>query len=64
LGPPPQKPYALTAGGALLDAQGRPVKLDRVDATAVAVAHLAPHVATFALDATDSVRILIAYSGH
>lgn len=38
--------------------------LDTVEATAVAVAHLAPHVETFALDATDSVRILIAYSCH
>ena len=38
--------------------------LDTVEATAVAVAHLAPHVETFALDATDSVRILIAYSSH
>jgi len=58
------KPFSVTGTGLVLRADGTRHEAAEVLAGDVAVGHLEPHVETFALDAADSVKILLRYSCH
>jgi hypothetical protein len=58
------KPFSVTGTGLVLRADGALHEGAEVSAGDVAAGHLQPHVETFALDADESVKILILYSCH
>jgi hypothetical protein len=56
--------YVISENGLIMQSDGQPCTLSRIDAQHISVTHIYPHVETFRLDENDAVKVLIQYSCH